>query len=88
MLITWPVPCSFWKKNSSLDDLLKVSEEVQNAAWALQKKSGKPRLLHPFTHSLHFKLLFQFNREDIAECFLSIEPPKANSVRCFKVVKL
>lgn len=31
---------SYWKGASSLDELLKVSAEVEKAAWTLQSKSG------------------------------------------------
>jgi len=33
--------CSYWKGNSSLEDLLKVSSECEDAAWKLQKQTGE-----------------------------------------------
>jgi hypothetical protein len=34
------VHCSYWKGNSSLEELLKVGSECENAAWTLQKQTG------------------------------------------------
>jgi len=35
---------SYWKGNSSLEDLLKVSSECEDAAWKLQKQTGIDRI--------------------------------------------
>lgn len=35
------VCCSYWKGNSSLEELLKVGSECEDAAWKLQKQTGE-----------------------------------------------
>lgn len=38
--------CSYWKKQLSLEDLLKVNDQTEKDAWQLQSKTGmRTRLL-------------------------------------------
>ena len=36
--------CSYWKKDLSLDDLLKVNDQTEKDAWQLQAKAGTSHL--------------------------------------------
>lgn len=49
-LIQWQC-CSYWKKQSSLEDLLKVNDQTEKDAWQLQAKAGKSfNFLTPCSH--------------------------------------
>ncbi len=38
--------CSYWKKQLSLDELLKVNDQTEKDAWQLQSKAGKKPAMH------------------------------------------
>jgi hypothetical protein len=38
--------CSYWKKQLSLNELLKVNDQTEKDAWQLQSKAGKQSAVH------------------------------------------
>ena len=77
---------SYWKGESSLDDLLKVSAEVEKAAWSLQAKSGACWLLHEHLIAAAAMLAWQVQAARLiavgAGCGAVARPPGGRVRRC------
>ncbi len=57
--------CSYWKKQLSLDELLKVNDQTEKDAWQLQSKAGKKPAVHSGLTLIRCSFNYVYMREPL-----------------------